>query len=154
MEAFISFPNYNTTVRASCVTLSGKYTTLYDVINHLYSLGFLNHHIRGVYTTIRESPYLLNSLQSIRGVVIQMEPECCGRYSAHVLENSGRMWLSERVMYIRMHDYSNGCRVAPSVYQNALLWVVMGAFAILGIAISLVRMAELLNPAMGKSTAP
>ncbi len=151
MDEIISFPNFRTVVRANRVVFTGAYSTLEDIISHLYKQKFLNHHILLVYNTIRESHQLLYSLQSVRSVIVQMEPECCSRHSVHVLENTGMMPRSERVMYIRMNDYSGGRRVDMAACgPHTLIWLLLGLFAVLGIAISI---SSILNGPMNPASA-
>ena len=134
---FLSYPNYNPTLRSNKVVFHGRYTTLEDIIRNLYRLNFQDHHIREVYSAFHESRYLFHALQTVRAVIIQTEPICCGFDKIHVLDSTA-VPLSERVLYIRMHDYAGGnlkrrCRDI----QKISLYVLLGLFAITGMVIGL-----------------
>lgn len=140
---FLSFPNYTPTLRSSKIIRRGNYVRLEDVIRSLYELNFHDHHIREVYAAFHESGYLMHTLQSVRAVVIQIEPICCTMDKIHVLDNSA-VARSERVMYIRMHDFVGGERRRCNDIQNAALLTLLGLFAILGIILSLRSMFEMI----------
>jgi hypothetical protein len=135
---FLSFPNYQSTVRLNKVVSRGSYTSLEDIIRSLYHLNFQDKHIHEVYSAFHESVCLVHTLKTVRAVIIQTEPICCGFDKIHVLDNKA-VPLSERVLYIRMHDYADGklrrCRC--NCFQTAVLYVLLGLFAITGLIISL-----------------
>jgi hypothetical protein len=133
---FLSFPNYNPTLRTNKIIRRGFYSTLEDVIRTLYNLNFLDRHIRDVYSTFHEHAYLTHSLKTVRAVIIQIEPVCCSIDKIYVLENTA-VPISERVMYIRMHEFAGGARRRCSDIQNAALCAMLGLFAIIGLVIAL-----------------
>jgi hypothetical protein len=114
----------------------GRYTTLEDIIQNLYRLNFQDQHIREVYSAFHESRYLVHTLQTVRAVIIQKEPVCCGFDKIHVLDNTA-VPLSERVLYIRMHDYAGGKLRRCHDIQKVSLYVLLGLIAFTGLIISL-----------------
>lgn len=138
---FLSYPNYNPTLRSNKIVFRGRYTTLEDIIRNLYRLNFQEQHIREVYSAFHESGYLIHTLQTVRAIIIQTEPVCCGFDKIHVLDNTG-VPLSERVLYIRMHDYAGGKLRRCHEIQKASLYWLLGLFAITGIVISMRALFE------------
>jgi hypothetical protein len=135
-QNFLSYPNYQPTLRSNKVVFRGRYTTLEDIIQNLYRLNFQDQHIREVYSAFHESGYLVNTLQTVRAVIIQTESVCCGFDKVHVLDNTA-VPLSERVLYIRMHEYAGGKLRRCYDIQKASFYILVGLFAITGLAISL-----------------
>lgn len=141
---FLSFPNYQSTLRLNKVVSRGHYTSLEDVIRNLYNLNFQDQHIRQVHSAFHESVCLMHTLQTVRAVIIQIEPAVCGFDKIHVLDNTS-VPLSERVLYIRMHDYVGGkLRERCFCFQPAVLFSLLVVFVIIGIIISLRSMVEMI----------
>ena len=132
---FLSYPNYQPTLRSNKVVFRGLYTTLEDIIRNLQRLNFQDQHIRQVYSAFYEYG-LVHTLKTVRAVIIQTEPVCCGFDKIYVLDNTA-VPLSERVLYIRMHDYAGGKLRRCNDIKKTMLFILLGLFAIIGLVISL-----------------
>lgn len=133
ISSFISFPNYRLVVRSNQVVNYGNYSSIEDIINHLYKLNFHSHHIREVYNTFRNSISLQQTLRSVRACIIQCEHVCCTIDKIHVLENRNTSVITERVMYIKMYEYTGGKRRKCTPIMLVYLGLVL--FACFGIAV-------------------
>lgn len=141
LHDFISYPNYQPTLRSNKIVFRGRYKTLDDIIRNLYRLNFKDKHIRDVYSTFHETEHLVHALHTVRAVIIQTESVCCGFDNIHVLDNTS-VPLSERVIYIHMHDYVGGRLRCPNI-QN-VIYILLGLFAITGLIISLHALIEMI----------
>jgi hypothetical protein len=141
---FVSFPNYQKIMRSNKIAFRGPYISLEDIIQNLYYLNFQDKHIREVYSAFHGSVLLINVLQTIRAVIIQTEPVCSGVDKILVLDNKSSVPLSERVLYIRMYDFADGKLRKCNDFQNALLNVLFGLFAIAGLLMSVRSMFEMI----------
>jgi hypothetical protein len=142
-QNFISFPNYTPTLRTNKVIVRNNYARVEDVIRTLYELHYNDKHIREVYAAFHESGYLIDTLMNVRACVIQLEPICCSCDKIHVLENTTLTVRSERVMYIRMYEFTGGTQRRCKDIQNAMFCVFLGLFAIVGLVVSLREIGEL-----------
>lgn len=143
VESFVSFPNARSFLVDKQVVYTKHYASLEHIIHILYRANFTNSHIRNVYTAFHESEYLLNCLHNVCVCIIQV-----GVNEVYVLTNR-HYPLTERAMYIRMHDFTNGKRVQCNQVKSAICMTSLGLFAILGIVISLVRAIELISYSNG-----
>lgn len=142
-QYFISFPNYTPTLRTSNIITRSHYKRVEDVIRTLYELHYNDKHIREVYTAFHESGYLIDTLMNVRACVLQLEPICCGSDKICLLENASLTVRSERVMYIRMYEFTGGTQRRCRDIQNAMFCVFLGLFAIVGLVVSLREVGEL-----------
>jgi hypothetical protein len=127
----------------------GFYSTVEDVIRTLYNLNFLDRHIHEVYSAFHERVYLMHTLKTVRAVIIQIEPVCCSIDKIYVLENTA-VPLSERVMYIRMHEFSGGARRRCNDIQNTAFCAILGLFAIIGLVIALKALLDMITTSSSK----
>jgi hypothetical protein len=136
-QDFVSFPNYKPTLRINKVIFQYNYTRVEDVIRTLYALHYNDKHIRKVYSAFHESGHLIDTLMNVRACVIQLEPICCGFDKICILENTTMTVRSERVMYIRMYEFTGGTKRRCNDIQNAMFCVLLGLFAIVGLVLSI-----------------
>ena len=134
---FVSFPNYKPTLRINKVISQQNYTRVEDIIRILYDLHYNDKHIREVYAAFHESGHFIDTLMNVRACVIQLEPICCGFDKICILENTTMTVRSERVMYIRMYEFTGGTKRRCNYIQNSMFCVLLGLFAIIGLAISI-----------------
>jgi hypothetical protein len=97
-----------------------------------------------MYSGFHESNYLIETLQNVRACIIQIEPAYCNVDKTCVLENK-MIPISERVMYIRMYDYTGGKRTKCNQIYFAFFMFILGLFAITGIALSLYSMFDMIT---------
>jgi hypothetical protein len=143
ISSFISFPNYRPLVRSNQVVKYGNYFSVEDIINHLYILHFHSHHIREVYTIFQESSILRDTLRTVRACIIQIQPVCCTIDKIHVLENKNPSVISERVIYIKMYDFTGGKRRRCTFTLLLYLFVII--FTILCIVICLYSIRKMIS---------
>ncbi len=141
--SFMSFPNYRPLVRSNQVVKSGIYFSIEDIISQLYKLNFHSHHIREVYTTFQESVALRDTLRTVRACVIQIEPVCCSIDKIHVIENKNASVLTERVIFIKMYDYTGGKRKRCT--STLMVYLCLILFSITGICICLNSLRNILS---------
>lgn len=135
---FVSFPNYKPTLHTHNISIRNYYTCLEDVIRILYELRYDDKHIREVYAAFHESGYLNDTLLNVRACIIQLKPnKIC------LLENTTATVRSERVMFIRMYEFTGGAQQRCNTIQNAIVYIVLGLFAIVGLNISLSKLFEM-----------
>lgn len=144
VEQYISYPNYNTIVRSCTLMYHATYSTLEDIIRVLYGFEYNPQNIRELYAIFHESGYMMDTLKNVRAVVLQIHSDGV-RDSICVLDNSeNNRRRSERVIYIKMYDFEKYTRKNNIVY--AILYIVLGLFAITGIYVSLKTISLLLTP--------